>query len=442
MMKRLTSNTLWITALLILALACGTAQAEDLQSYRTSTYFESGYTAFASATETTKGSFAIDVYLQVAIPFSGDDAIASYTLYVNNASKGSVVDAGDTGGSAASPSHFAASFPITEAIDSMRLVPVLANGSEKADEAVQLAPMEAPGTYTGRFGVVNNPDPTDKLNLRIAPNGQGESLRQYYNGTQAFVLAEYPDGWLAVEIGSGAGMARGYMKADYLAFGEAGDKVVPVMPTYESIVASWSLYGFPDEGAVVLGTYGLGQSFTVLARSSAWWHIQVGEITGFVRADVLVEVPAEDVPAEGTAAAGDVPPAAATSVPETKVQAATATVENGMRQYATEQVVGRGYTVIATAIETASGMYTVNINVEIPTDSTIGGEISGYILYANGGKAADIPQAWQMRATTGHVLGFAGTSAISGEITALSLVPVWTDGGEMAADAVHFTVAQ
>ena len=63
-------------------------------------------------------------------------------------------------------------------------------------------------------GYVRNPDPADRLNLRVKPNTSAVSLGKFYNGTP--VVAQSIDGdWAKVTI---CGVFSGYMHTDYLAF--------------------------------------------------------------------------------------------------------------------------------------------------------------------------------------------------------------------------------
>ncbi len=78
--------------------------------------------------------------------------------------------------------------------------------------------------WTG-WAVVNNPDPADRLHLRVSPERGAASLGKFYNGTPVRVLEERGD-WARVEIGLD-GNLTGWMMKEYLAFGEAGDQVQP-----------------------------------------------------------------------------------------------------------------------------------------------------------------------------------------------------------------------
>ena len=75
------------------------------------------------------------------------------------------------------------------------------------------------------WAVVNNPNPADRLHLRVSPERGAASLGKFYNGTPVRVLEERGD-WVQVEIGLD-GNLTGWMMKEYLAFGEAMDQVQP-----------------------------------------------------------------------------------------------------------------------------------------------------------------------------------------------------------------------
>ena len=82
--------------------------------------------------------------------------------------------------------------------------------------------------------IVANPNVRDRLNLRAEPSEKSASLGKFYNWTPVKVLEKRADGWCKVEIGEeGCGVARGYMKTQYLAFGENMEKVASGIEMYE-----------------------------------------------------------------------------------------------------------------------------------------------------------------------------------------------------------------
>lgn len=70
--------------------------------------------------------------------------------------------------------------------------------------------------------VVANPDPEDRLHLRVSTSTTSASLGKYYNGTQVVVLKTYANGWAKVQIGP----LDGYMMTQYL----SDEKQASAMP--------------------------------------------------------------------------------------------------------------------------------------------------------------------------------------------------------------------
>lgn len=76
------------------------------------------------------------------------------------------------------------------------------------------------------WAVVNNPNPEDRLHLRMEPNRSAKSLGKYYNGTPVHILQEKGD-WVKVDIFG----VQGWMMKKYLAFGSDQNRVENIMPT-------------------------------------------------------------------------------------------------------------------------------------------------------------------------------------------------------------------
>ena len=74
------------------------------------------------------------------------------------------------------------------------------------------------------WAVVRNPDPADRLHLRVQPDRSAESLGKFYNGTPLRVLGQEGD-WTRVALGLNG--PEGWMMTRYLAFGSEMDKVAP-----------------------------------------------------------------------------------------------------------------------------------------------------------------------------------------------------------------------
>ena len=133
--------------------------------------------------------------------------------------------------------------------------------------------------------VVNNPNPADRLNLRVAPSVNAASLGRYYNGTSVTLLDNEADGWVQVYIGGEKGGAQGYMQTRYLALGDARAKVKPAFPLYESTSSRWELYNFPRRDQNACRIFGVERAVEVLGVTDTWWHVRIREHTGYVQAN-------------------------------------------------------------------------------------------------------------------------------------------------------------
>lgn len=99
------------------------------------------------------------------------------------------------------------------------------------------------------WAVVRNPDPADRLHLRVQPDRSAESLGKFYNGTPLSVLGQEGD-WTRVALGLDG--PEGWMMTRYLAFGSEMDGVEPVFPHLMYVLEledRQPAYSAPREGA-------------------------------------------------------------------------------------------------------------------------------------------------------------------------------------------------
>jgi len=73
------------------------------------------------------------------------------------------------------------------------------------------------GIDQSAYAMVHNPNPADRLHLRVAPDKGAASLGKFYNRTPVRVL-EYGKTWTKVRIGSELDGLTGYMMTKYLVF--------------------------------------------------------------------------------------------------------------------------------------------------------------------------------------------------------------------------------
>ena len=96
------------------------------------------------------------------------------------------------------------------------------------------------------YAVVNNPNPADRLHLRVKPDRSSTSLGKFYNRTPVIVDRVQGD-WVQVIVGSNM---KGWMMKKYLAFGEEMDAVAcafpQLMPAESSAEDGVPVYETPD----------------------------------------------------------------------------------------------------------------------------------------------------------------------------------------------------
>ncbi len=131
------------------------------------------------------------------------------------------------------------------------------------------------------WAVVNNPDPADRLHLRVSPQRGATSLGKFYNGTPVRVLEERGD-WSRVEIGLD-GNLTGWMMTKYLTHGEAMDQVQPAWleKVYKQASGPQLLYpSAKEENPQVLET----NDFQVVGVVEDDWYILLSDWgqTGYV----------------------------------------------------------------------------------------------------------------------------------------------------------------
>lgn len=86
-----------------------------------------------------------------------------------------------------------------------------------------------PGLDRSGWAVVSNPDPADRLHLRVKADKAARSLGKFYNGTPVQVLRQ-KGSWTEVQIGFGITARTGWMMTQYLTFGSDMDKINAACP--------------------------------------------------------------------------------------------------------------------------------------------------------------------------------------------------------------------
>ena len=133
---------------------------------------------------------------------------------------------------------------------------------------------------------VYNPDPADRLNLRISPDKDAPSIAKYYTGAEVVVLGETGDGWAFVSTGP----LDGYMDASFLRTAEDESAVVSAMPTVtiaNSGGTGANVRTKPGEDGRVFALLTNGLQMKVrCVTPDGWLHVIVDGADGFIRADL------------------------------------------------------------------------------------------------------------------------------------------------------------
>lgn len=138
-----------------------------------------------------------------------------------------------------------------------------------------------------RWALVNNPDPKDRLHLRVKPDRKSASLGKYYNGAPVRIL-ENKGEWARVDILG----VEGWMMTQYLAIGEAMKAVDFAGPWLETAEGGAALHTEPNEESMLTTKTGNFASMKIIGIvNEQWYHVWFyAEGTGgYFRADDLWE---------------------------------------------------------------------------------------------------------------------------------------------------------
>lgn len=137
---------------------------------------------------------------------------------------------------------------------------------------------------TSGWAMVNNPNPEDRLHLRVKPERDSQSQGKYYNGTFVRVLERKGD-WTKVNVFG----VEGWMMTKYLAFGNDMEKVQRALQpqSVKETLNAATLYAAP--GGEKIGEFD-GMALVLGLIGDEWYHVWAGDDqTGYVRQDDLWE---------------------------------------------------------------------------------------------------------------------------------------------------------
>ena len=136
------------------------------------------------------------------------------------------------------------------------------------------------------YALVNNPNPADRLHLRVKPQKGASSLGKFYNGTPVYVIDRQKD-WSFVQIGRlEGGHIEGWMMNEFLAFGEEKDGVVCAFPQMHMVDDETPLLREPKSGEKAFVTVKKGyQNYYLIGVVGDDWYVVMTPdgIVGYAR---------------------------------------------------------------------------------------------------------------------------------------------------------------
>lgn len=143
----------------------------------------------------------------------------------------------------------------------------------------------------GSVFTVNNPVPTQFLNLRQYPSMTAPVLGIFYNGAQGTVLSSQ-DGWFHVEID---GM-YGYFRGEYLRFHNGGWQQGTSARVHSPNGGAVNVRSGPGYGYGVLTQCSPGTVVTAYLKGTGFWFVAANGQTGFMDSKFLSDGAAPQYP--------------------------------------------------------------------------------------------------------------------------------------------------
>jgi uncharacterized protein YgiM (DUF1202 family) len=140
----------------------------------------------------------------------------------------------------------------------------------------------ASGGSGGQF-VVNNPKPSQFLNLRAAPSYSAQVIGIFYNGASGQILSS-SNGWAQVIING----LQGYFREEFIKpLSGGGNYNAGTAYVYSPNGGAVNLRQGPGYSYTVLASYNPGTKVNVHLKGKDFWYISVGNQTGFMSSRFL-----------------------------------------------------------------------------------------------------------------------------------------------------------
>lgn len=120
------------------------------------------------------------------------------------------------------------------------------------------------------WAVVNNPNPADRLHLRVEPDRNAKSLGKFYNRTPVKVLQTKGE-WCKVQIGLD-GYLTGWMMKKYLAFSDKMDEVTCAFPD-KVLKETYSFYYLHDTPDREKQTHDASGEYWMVGVAEDEWYV-------------------------------------------------------------------------------------------------------------------------------------------------------------------------
>lgn len=248
-------------------------------------------------------------------------------------------------------------------------------------------------------------------------------IGRYYNGVVVTLLSD-PAFQLAKVI---IGNMEGYMQTAYLTYDLDKIEALPEQElpikriSLKDSKSKLNLREHPSQDSRSAGQYANGQEVMLLGISGEWSHVMIGDKTGFMKTSFL----------QDTGRSAAVSPLMHNNSTSKPLQGAS-------RKYSVEKRNDyRGYSVLASLVETAENTFAVDIHVQYPDQWTMNDDIISFGIYVNGEKLANAPASER----EGYLPSrFQTTVDIDAAIQSIRVVPNWEKFPDSQDEAVDLPV--
>lgn len=248
-------------------------------------------------------------------------------------------------------------------------------------------------------------------------------IGMYYNGVEVTLLSDPAFQLAKVRIGE----VEGYIQTAYLVYDKAKIDALPVQHlsvktiSLKKKTSKLNLRQKPSQDSRSEGQFAHGQEVYLLGVSGEWSHVMIGDKTGFMKTSFLQDT--------GRSAAISLPNQSSEESKPLQGSARTYSVEK-RNDY-------RGYSVMASLVETAENTFAVDIHVQYPDQWTMNDDIISFGVYVNGEKVANAPASGR----EGYLPSRFQTSVdIDATIQSIRVVPNWGKMPDSQEEAVDIPV--